>query len=109
MLHARYLVNHHKTGHLEEDQAHLKTPMKRAEHFGDTGMGVYEVCWAGPSNDKKSIEASIYYFKTSPMHWYIMTEALSRFDKVRFGFAKLLSNSWNTCVIIYSVGSVGFN
>ena len=106
-LHANYLIAKHGTGHYEEDRPLTKTPMKRAEKYGDHGLGIYEVCWAGDSNYfgiPFSTKAAIYYFKNSEKHWDIMTRAVSQFTEIRFGYSLIETKEWSACVIIYSTG-----
>ena len=117
-FHAEYLILHATTGHLQIDSPNTKTPMRRAEKFGDFGMGVYEVCWAGTNkynNLPKTAKEAIEYFKISEKHWDIMTRSMSERDSVRFGYSLINNNKWCACVIIYSTGpqvkldSNGFN
>jgi hypothetical protein len=106
-LHAKYLIAKHGTGHYEEDRPLTKTPMKRAEKFGDRGLGIYEVCWAGDPaypGIPASTKAAIYYFKSSEKHWDIMTQAVSQFTEIRFGYSRIETKDWSVCVIIYSTG-----
>lgn len=104
-FHAKYLIAGKKTGHYEEEYPLTRTPMKRAEKFGDEGLGIYEVCWAGtPGYLPSSVKADIYYFKTSDKHWYIMTSAVSEFTEIRFGYSRIETKDWSVCVIIYSTG-----
>lgn len=106
-FHANYLIAGKKTGHYEEDQPLTKTPMRRAEKFGDEGLGIYEVCWAGTtkySSQPKSVREAIHYFKISDKHWDIMTRAVSQFSEIRFGYSRIESKDWSVCVIIYSTG-----
>lgn len=106
-LHANYLIAGKKTGHYEEDRPQTKTPMKRAERFGDAGLGIYEVCWAGDPNYTgipASTKSAIYYFKLSDKHWDIMTRGVSQFTEVRFGYSRIETKDWSVCVIIYSTG-----
>lgn len=106
-LHAKYLIAGKKSGHYQEDKPQTLSPMRRAEKFGDAGLTVYEVCWAGtpkygtlPTSDR----GAIYYFEISESHWNIMTSAVSQFKEVRFGYSRLETLDWSVCVIIYSVG-----
>ena len=106
-LHANYLIAGKKTGHYEEDRPQTRTPMKRAERFGDAGLGIYEVCWAGDPNYTgipASTKSAIYYFKLSDKHWDIMTRGVSQFTEVRFGYSRIETKDWSVCVIIYSTG-----
>ena len=106
-FHAEYLILHAAIGHLQIDSPNTKTPMRRAEKFGDFGMGVYEVCWAGTNkynNLPKTAKEAIEYFKISEKHWDIMTRAMSERDSVRFGYSLVNNNNWCACVIIYSTG-----
>jgi len=105
-FHARYLISNKTSGHLEPDSPTTYTPMRRAEKFGDWGIGVYEVCWTGNPdyNLPTSIKGSIDLFKISEKHWYIMTEGVSDQSKVRFGYSFIQGKDWVACVIIYSVG-----
>jgi hypothetical protein len=41
------LIDHKQVGHTEDDLPALKTPMLRAEKYGDKGRAFYEVCWSG--------------------------------------------------------------
>ncbi len=106
-FHANYLIAGKKIGHYEEECPLTKTPMRRAEKFGDKGLGIYEVCWAGAPNYgnlSASVRSAIYYFKTSDKHWYIMTNAVSQFTEIRFGYSRIETKDWSVCVIIYSTG-----
>lgn len=106
-LHAKYLIAKHGTGHYEEDRPLTKTPMKRAEKYGDNGLGIYEVCWAGNPNyfrSSISTKAAIDYFKRSEKHWDIMTRGVSQFTEIRFGYSLIETKEWCACVIIYSTG-----
>lgn len=106
-LHAKYLIAGKKTGHYEEEYPLTRTPMKRAEKFGDEGLGIYEVCWAGTpeyGNLPTSVKAAIYYFKSSEKHWDIMTRAVSQYNEIRFGYSRIETKDWSVCVIIYSTG-----
>jgi len=105
-FHARYLISNKTSGHLEPDSPTTYTPMRRAEKFGDWGMGVYEVCWTGMPgyNMPTSIKGSIDLFKISEKHWYIMTTAMSNRTDVRFGYSFIQGKDWVACVIIYSCG-----
>lgn len=106
-LHAQYLVLNKKSGHYEEDRPQTKTPMRRAEKFGDDGLGIYEVCWAGTpayENLPNTTSEAIYYFKLSQSHWDIMTRGVSQFTEVRFGYSRIETKDWSVCVIIYSTG-----
>ena len=106
-LHANYLITNHKTGHYEEDRPLTKTPMKRAERFNDQGLGIYEVCWAGDPTYPgipASTKAAIHYFKLSDKHWDIMTNSVSQFTEIRFGYSRIETKDWSVCVIIYSTG-----
>jgi hypothetical protein len=106
-FHANYLIAGKKTGHYEEDRPSTKTPMRRAEKFGDQGLGIYEVCWAGTpryGNLPASTKDAIYYFKLSDAHWDIMTQAVSQFTEIRFGYSRIETKDWSVCVIIYSTG-----
>jgi hypothetical protein len=81
--------------------------MSRAEKFGDQGLGIYEVCWAGTpqyGNLPASTKAAIHYFKLSDAHWDIMTRAVSQFTEIRFGYSRIETKDWSVCVIIYSTG-----
>lgn len=104
--HAKYLISKSTSGHFEPEFPATYSPMKRAEKFGDWGMGVYEVCWSGmPGNQiPNSVMGSIQLFKTSEKHWHIMTEAMSNRTVVRFGYSFIRSPNWVACVIIYSTG-----
>ena len=107
ILHANYLIAGKETGHYEEDRPLTRTPMKRAEKFGDQGLGIYEVCWAGDpayGNLPASTKAAIHYFKLSAKHWDIMTRAVSQFTEIRFGYSRIETKDWSVCVIIYSTG-----
>lgn len=107
VLHAKYLIASKKTGHYEEDRPQTRTPMKRSEMFGDRGLGIYEVCWAGDPNYSSipaSTKSAIYYFKLSDKHWDIMTRGVSQFTEVRFGYSRIETKDWSVCVIIYSTG-----
>lgn len=106
-FHARYLIAGKTIGHYQEGQPLTKTPMKRAERFGDMGLGIYEVCWAGDPTYPgipTSTKAAIYYFKRSDKHWDIMTRAVSQFTEIRFGYSRIETKDWSVCVIIYSTG-----
>jgi hypothetical protein len=106
-FHANYLIAGKKTGHYEEDRPSTRTPMSRAEKFGDQGLGIYEVCWAGTpqyGNLPASTKAAIHYFKLSDAHWDIMTRAVSQFTEIRFGYSRIETKDWSVCVIIYSTG-----
>jgi hypothetical protein len=106
-FHANYLIAGKKTGHYEEDQPLTKTPMRRAEKFGDGGLGIYEVCWAGATkynSQPNSVKGAIHYFKFSDKHWDIMTRGVSQFSEIRFGYSRIESKDWSVCVIIYSTG-----
>lgn len=106
-LHARYLIAGKKTGHYEEDCPQTKTPMRRAEKFGDNGLGIYEVCWAGTPKYgvlPKTTREAVYYFTVSQAHWDIMTKGVSQFTEVRFGYSRIETKDWSVCVIIYSTG-----
>ena len=111
-FHSKYLVAKHGTGHDEEDRPLTKTPMKRAEKFGDNGLGIYEVCWAGNPNyfrSSVSTKAAIDYFKRSEKHWDIMTRGVSQFSEIRFGYSLIETKEWSACVIIYSTGPEAIN
>jgi hypothetical protein len=106
-FHAEYLVLHKASGHLQVDSPNTKTPMRRAEKFGDYGLGVYEVCWSGTMKYKNlpnTPKDAIMYFKISDKHWDIMTRAMSERDTVRFGYSLTMDKDWAACVIIYSTG-----
>ena len=106
-FHANYLISGKKTGHYEEECPLTKTPMRRAEKFGDEGLGIYEVCWAGTpkyGNLPASVRSAIYYFKLSDKHWDIMTKSVSQFTEIRFGYSRIETKDWSVCVIIYSTG-----
>jgi len=106
-FHANYLIAGKKTGHYEEEYPLTKTPMRRAEKFGDEGLGIYEVCWAGTPKYgglPASSREAIYYFKISKAHWDIMTSAVSQFTEIRFGYSRIETKDWSVCVIIYSTG-----
>ncbi len=106
-FHAKYLIAGKKIGHYEEECPLTKTPMRRAEKFGDQGLGIYEVCWAGDPiypAIPTSTKAAIYYFKTSDKHWDIMTRAVSQYTEIRFGYSRIETKDWSVCVIIYSAG-----
>jgi hypothetical protein len=81
--------------------------MRRAEKFGDNGLGIYEVCWAGTpryGNSPKTPREDIEYFRSSDKHWDIMTRAVSQFTEIRFGYSRIETKDWSVCVIIYSTG-----
>ena len=106
-FHAKYLIAGKKIGHYEEDCPSTKTPMNRAKKFGDKGLGIGEVCWAGDPiypGTPSSTKAAIYYFKTSDKHWDIMTNFVSQFTEIRFGYSRIETKDWSVCVIIYSAG-----
>jgi uncharacterized protein YkwD len=106
-FHAKYLIAGKKIGHYEEDCPSTKTPMNRAEKFGDKGLVMGEVCWAGDPiypGIPSSTKAAIYYFKTSDKHWDIMTNFVSQFTEIRFGYSRIETKDWSVCVIIYSAG-----
>jgi hypothetical protein len=106
-FHARYLIADKKTGHYQEDCPLTKTPMRRAEKFGDNGLSIYEVCWAGTpkyGNSPKTPREGIEYFRTSDKHWDIMTRVVSQFTEIRFGYSRIETKDWSVCVIIYSTG-----
>ncbi len=106
-LHAKYLIAGKNTGHYEEEYPLTRTPMKRAEKFGDEGLGIYEVCWAGTpeyGNLPSSVKAAIYHFKISEKHWDIMTRVVSQYTEIRFGYSRIETKDWSVCVIIYSTG-----
>ena len=106
-FHANYLIAGKKIGHYEDDCPLTRTPMNRAKKFGDKGLGMGEVCWAGDPiypGTPSSTKAAIYYFKTSDKHWDIMTNFVSQFTEIRFGYSRIETKDWSVCVIIYSVG-----
>jgi hypothetical protein len=104
-FHARYLIAGKTVGHYQDGLPLTKTPMLRAQTFGDDGLRIYEVCWAGtpkygtlPKTHREAIE----YFKTSDKHWDIMTRAVSQFTEIRFGYSRIETSDWSVCVIVYS-------
>ncbi len=108
-FHANYLIETKKVSHYEYDRPQTQTPMKRAQKFGDSGMGIYEVCWGGtPKYEKipKTQREAIHYFKNSDKHWDIMTRAVSQFTEIRFGYCRIETEDWSVCVIIYSTGPI---
>ena len=105
-FHAKYLIAGKKIGHYEEDSLTRK-PINRAKKFGDKGLVIGEVCWAGDPiypGTPSSTKAAIYYFKTSDKHWDIMTNFVSQFTEIRFGYSRIETKDWSVCVIIYSAG-----
>ena len=111
-FHAKYLIAGKKIVHVEEECPLTRTPMNRAKKFGDKGLGIGEVCWAGDPiypGTPSSTKAAIYYFKTSDKHWDIMTRAVSQYTEIRFGYSRIETKDWSVCVIIYSVGQSKFN
>lgn len=108
-FHANYLVANRAAGHIEE-APNPKTPMRRAEKFGDWGQAVYEVCWVSEKIHPKfyahptSTEKKIEFFKESQAHWNTMTIEMSQHKEVRFGYSFIEGLDWVACVIIYSVG-----
>lgn len=101
MIHAKYMIAHKKTCHLQDENPNHHSVRERTASAGDkSDFGYREVVWGGEPYLGSSIKESIYYFQGSTNHWEILTDQAGPQLNIKFGYARITTSRYDVCVIV---------